>query len=265
MSIGEDGFLWFIGIVEDTEDPLKLGRVKARILHDHDREVTTDELHWAGVMTPTTSAAVQGAGDSPSLAVGSMVIGFYIDGAKKQSPMVIGSFAVIPNNNELLHGLSSLARGVGAITKELIGPEPASAYKAEYPYNRTITTKSGHAIELDDTPGNERIHIYHKTGTYIEINSEGQYVCKTPSHNYEIVGGNKILYVVGDCAVEAEGTISLKSHKSFAISAPGGAVVTEGSILVEGALGTKQGATGSFSTPTGQTVHVQSGIITNIY
>jgi|TARA_B110000858_G_scaffold55185_1_gene64145 hypothetical protein len=46
-----------------------------------------------------------------------------------------------------------------------------TAYNTEYPYNTTYTTKSGHAIELDDTPSHERIHIWHKSGSYEEISN----------------------------------------------------------------------------------------------
>jgi len=58
-------------------------------------------------------------------------------------------------------------------TKEERSPvdEFPTAYGTEYPYNLTYTTKSGHAIELDDTPGNERIHIWHSSGCYEEISN----------------------------------------------------------------------------------------------
>lgn len=46
-----------------------------------------------------------------------------------------------------------------------------TAYNTEYPYNTTYTTKAGHAIELDDTVGAERIHVWHKSGSYEEISS----------------------------------------------------------------------------------------------
>ena len=49
--------------------------------------------------------------------------------------------------------------------------EFVTGYNAEYPYNTTYTTKAGHAIELDDTIGAERIHIWHKSGSYEEISS----------------------------------------------------------------------------------------------
>lgn len=46
-----------------------------------------------------------------------------------------------------------------------------TAYGTEYPYNLTYTTKSGHAIEIDDSPGHERIHIWHRSGCYEEISN----------------------------------------------------------------------------------------------
>lgn len=51
--------------------------------------------------------------------------------------------------------------------------EPTTAYNASYPYNQVIETEAGHVIELDSTPNAERIHLYHKSGTYIEIDVNG--------------------------------------------------------------------------------------------
>ena len=30
--VGKDGFFWWVGEVEDNEDPMELGRVKVRVL-----------------------------------------------------------------------------------------------------------------------------------------------------------------------------------------------------------------------------------------
>ena len=49
--------------------------------------------------------------------------------------------------------------------------EPSSDYNTKYPFNFVHTTKSGHAIELDDTPGHERMHMWHRSGTYEEISN----------------------------------------------------------------------------------------------
>ena len=57
--------------------------------------------------------------------------------------------------------------------------EPESAFNGAYPYNKVTQTESGHIIEVDDTPGSERIHIYHKSGTYVEIDSNGSMVKRT--------------------------------------------------------------------------------------
>jgi len=60
--------------------------------------------------------------------------------------------------------------------------EPISlSDKSKYPNNSVIETKSGHVIEIDDTPGNERIRMYHKSGTYIDFRPDGSKVEKSRS------------------------------------------------------------------------------------
>lgn len=90
--------------------------------------------------------------------------------------------------------------------------EPAPAYFAEYPYNRVIET-ANHSIELDDTPGAERITIFHKSGSYVSIDSNGTSVHKSVSDNYEIndthqhvyVGGKSYVTILGDSKVLVKG------------------------------------------------------------
>ena len=52
--------------------------------------------------------------------------------------------------------------------------------KSLYPFNHVIETESGHYVEIDDTKDNERIHVYHKTGTFLEIDPLGNIILKTP-------------------------------------------------------------------------------------
>ena len=56
-------------------------------------------------------------------------------------------------------------------------------YGAEYPYNHVHESESGHLIEIDDTPGKERLHRYHRTGTYEEIGALGQRIVKVVNEN----------------------------------------------------------------------------------
>ena len=50
--------------------------------------------------------------------------------------------------------------------------EPPTAYAAQYPYNKVVETAK-HSVEIDDTPGAERIMIHHDSGSYIQMDSSG--------------------------------------------------------------------------------------------
>lgn len=82
--------------------------------------------------------------------------------------------------------------------------EPAPAYNTEYPFNRVIETAS-HSIELDDTPGAERITIFHKAGSYISIDANGTTLNKSTGDKYEINDSHQHIYVGGKNIVTIEG------------------------------------------------------------
>ena len=94
MKINND-FYWFIGIVEDRNDPKGMGRLRVRIFGDHTKDLTKipkEDLPWAQVMMPVTSASIGGVGSSPTgIANGSWVMGFYMDGSSKQVPFIMGT------------------------------------------------------------------------------------------------------------------------------------------------------------------------------
>ena len=95
---------------------------------------------------------------------------------------------------------------------ETVFEEPSTAYNTEYPFNRVIKTAS-HSIELDDTPGAERITIHHKSGSYISVDANGTSVQKSVSDKYEIndshqhvyIGGKNYVTIVGDSKVLVQG------------------------------------------------------------
>jgi hypothetical protein len=77
--------------------------------------------------------------------------------------------------------------------------------RADHPVQREVPAQprdrdaeSGHLIEYDDTPGYERIHIFHKSGTFIEIHPDGKMVHKTPSSNHTIVADRNDLIVLAE-------------------------------------------------------------------
>tara|TARA_A200000159_G_scaffold157368_1_gene173399 strand:+ start:1094 stop:3646 length:2553 start_codon:yes stop_codon:yes gene_type:complete len=100
--VGKDGFFWWVGEVEDNEDPMELGRVKTRILGYYTNvqggttaDLPTDKLPWATVLQHTSQAGNDGQGESSGqLQPGAIVMGFFMDGENAQMPIVIGVLRV---------------------------------------------------------------------------------------------------------------------------------------------------------------------------
>lgn len=89
-----DNVRWFIGIVEDIADPLRLGRARVRVFGIHNPkvdEIATADLPWSQPIVPTTEGGISGVGSNPKLLVGLQVIGFFLDGRQSQIPVIIGS------------------------------------------------------------------------------------------------------------------------------------------------------------------------------
>lgn len=115
--------------------------------------------------------------------------------------------------------------------------QPESPYKGEYPYNKVTQTEGGHILEMDDTPGAERIHLYHKSGTFVEIDVNGSVVMKTMGSKYEIIDRNGKIAITGsadisingacnifvgnDANIEVEGDTNLICHNDITAQAGG--------------------------------------------
>ena len=261
--MGKDGFNWFVGVVEDNDDPKKVGRVKVRCGGYHTentQDIPTEDLPWASVMMPVTAGANSGIGFSPHFLIqGTWVVGFFRDPAK-QEPIIMGALPgvnTIESTNFLVAssgetGGKSIKGGfkdplgeyptapyLGKPDTNLLGQElvsehasnsikttlqtgwttatgtadqPASTQEnAKYPYNHVMETESGHYIEFDDTKDNERIHIFHKKGTFIEIDASGNVVIKTVGNVTNVVAGNMDTYVAQNYNLSVGGTMGVYS------------------------------------------------------
>ena len=114
--------------------------------------------------------------------------------------------------------------------------EPETAYNALYPYNQVIETEAGHVIELDSSPNAERIHIYHKKGSYIEIDVNGSSVKKTVGDSYELTDRNGYVYVKGAYNLTVGGTTKILVQNNADIEVDGDAsILTHRSALVQAA------------------------------
>lgn len=94
MIFNKDNFNWWIGVVEDRNDPMKLGRCRVRIFgyHTDNKDLLpTEDLPWAWPIQPITSAGLSGKGSSPLGPLpGSWVVGWFLDGKDSQQPAFFG-------------------------------------------------------------------------------------------------------------------------------------------------------------------------------
>lgn len=299
--IGLEGFIWWIGVVEDRQDPEQLGRVRVRCFgwHTDDKnKIPTDALPWAHPIIP---------GNSPGAYTpkeGDMVFGFFIDGTNAQNPAIIGIFPgkpekkpdyskgfsdpaktlssrpkkpddsaeaypkskylKEPTTNRLARGKSdgtiiatrkkNLKTGIksaGGVTWS----EPPPPFKPTYPYNNATETESGHAFELDDTPGQERVHLAHKKGAYIEFDKDGSKLERVQKDNYCIIMGDDSIYIKGRAAITVDGNFNLKTS-TINIEASAINMAADGDIKIKGknvsieatsAMNMKAGAAGNFT------------------
>lgn len=248
MGVGP--FVWFLGIVEDRNDPLKLGRVRVRCMGFHTDDKTaipTESLPWAMPIQPITSAAMNGIGQSPlGMVEGTTVIGFFRDGIAAQDPIILGALGGIsqtagnpnkgftdpngvypisdrigePDTNRLARNENiektivqskndNRIKGIPLANSTETWDEPESPYGAEYTKNHVTETESGHVFEADDTPGKERIHKYHKSGSYEEYQPKGNRTTKIVGKDFEIVVSDKNVYIKGSADVTIEGSSNI--------------------------------------------------------
>jgi hypothetical protein len=117
------GFYWWMGVVEDRNDPEALGRCRVRIAgyNSPDKDVLpTEDLPWAIPLLPMTSASISGVGHSPTGPVeGTWVLGFYLDGDDCQIPVMLGTF---PGRGEALNLEVILAKLLAALFATLSVP-----------------------------------------------------------------------------------------------------------------------------------------------
>ena len=99
--LGKNNFIWFNGVVEDRQDPQKLGRLRVRcvgIHTDNKDDLPTADLPWSQLIHPITSSGISGLGSSPGFIVeGTWVFGYFRDGYASQEPMIIGTLPGKPS------------------------------------------------------------------------------------------------------------------------------------------------------------------------
>lgn len=82
---GLNGFVWWVGEIENIMDPLAIGRCQVRIFGWYGDEIKSNELPWAHPVYPLNNSKSFASPD-----VGDWVVGFFLDSESGQAPIMLG-------------------------------------------------------------------------------------------------------------------------------------------------------------------------------
>ena len=120
-----------------------------------------------------------------------------------------------------------------------------------YPYNHVSESESGHLVEFNDTPGSESISVAHRSGTYSEVDQDGDMTVKVVGNNLEIVGKDKYITIDQDMNVtvggnvvstvtggrtEKSGSLEINSDDEVSITSEGAVTITAPTVFINGNL-----------------------------
>ena len=310
--------LWFVGVIENNDDPRKEGRVQVRAfgIHGTNKDVDTEDLPWA--------ICIHGGYDVNIVPkTNSWVFGFFMDGRGAQQPMILGvipsqmtkvmnpevdGWGALPTNNARVSAEGSDPESFGQPqnhrltraeyvqetyvlqqetmrTKDVrmaggdgtrTWSEPPSAYNASYPSNRVIHC-GDNSIEIDSTKGAERIMIWHKSGSFVQVDTAGTKCDKSVSDKYEVndrnqhvsvsgmstvtIMGNSYVYVEGNKIEEINGDLQQLVHGNHLLSVGGQSTMQAGNqVQIRGADVKMEANVGTMSIKAGKELQTEAGI-----
>lgn len=126
-----------------------------------------------------------------------------------------------PDTNRLARGViqdtavafkdQSRTKGIGTANEaDDDWEQPLAPFGGQYPYAKVFESESGHIQVFDDTPGNEYISLYHRTGTFIDIDANGTQVNKIIGDGYTIIDRNGMIQITGRCNIYVGNNANIK-------------------------------------------------------
>jgi len=218
--LGHDGFIWWIGIVEDINDPLTLGRCKVRCFGYHPAKKTnlvpTEDLPWALTIHPLNTPNLYA---SPK--VGEWVFGFFLDSLSAQEPAILGYLPAIPEAATEYFGTApNLIRNFARVNT------------ANNSANTICWEIGNNVVEIVTqslTEANGHILIEHKTGAKVNIDSNGKISIYTPTNDISIESPNGDINLnAKNINLTATESITTTSTLATSIIAGGLASITAG-------------------------------------
>lgn len=104
---------------------------------------------------------------------------------------------------------------------------------SQYPCNQVQETASGHVIELDDTPGGERVLLRHRKGAGVEMRADGSVIISALNNKVEVTGGDQTVIIEGNGNLVYHGNLNMKVSGDYNIDVGGNFNVNVAGNLVE--------------------------------
>jgi hypothetical protein len=114
-----------------------------------------------------------------------------------------------------------------ALDTDILLPDQKAS---EYPYNQVQETASGHVIEIDDTPGGEKILIRHKSGSGIELRADGSTIASSKQNKVEISGADHTVIVEGSGKLIYKGDLNVHVTGDYNLTVGGNINVSGGDL-----------------------------------
>lgn len=199
MFLGRDGFYWWIGVVEDIEDPLILGRAKVRIFGYHapakgfeasdiNNSIPVSDLPWALVVLPPNSV-----GNFSRLRLGEWVLGFFLDGPEAQEPAILGYLptalteGAISNSESFGKNITTKRTFSELITSNTPLDTNSDLYK-KASNRKSFFSESGHSLQFFDPPNTNIIELRHANQITVFRITDGEAVLETNNGTF-VLGG----------------------------------------------------------------------------
>lgn len=256
--IGKEGFVWFLGVVEDRQDPEQTGRVRVRCFGWHTEDKTlipTDALPWAHIIQPPNMPA------SYTCREGDYVFGFFLDAESAQQPVIVG---VVPGKPEKKPDYNVGFSDPNRVYPKRVGEPTLSrlARNDKYPKNWVHESELGHTFEIDDN-GDGRIKLSHTNGTYVEFDEDGNRISIVKKNNRVTISEDNIVNIGGDCTISVSGDCTFSVGGKFKVSASDIILNASGTMSAKG-MSTSLSATSDVNIQGGTSLLAGSGGQTSI-
>jgi uncharacterized protein YcbK (DUF882 family) len=152
----------------------------------------------------------------------------------------------LPDTNKLAYGVETGTQSADKTSNLYNGAllpngntfdQPSNPYQAQYPYNKVFESESGHLVEIDDTPGAERINIYHKSGTFVEVDAIGNCVRRVIGSDFTFTDTNSYVAIDGKMNISVGGSANIMVGADANIEIAGNTTLNCGNNIVASAGG----------------------------